>query len=134
DRRSDVEHLAHAGPANRALVADHDDVTRPDLLVLDGAEALLLGLEDPRGPGLAVALGSGELHHRSFGRDVAAQNRQAAFGLQRIAQRAHDLWASRRLGGTHNLTDRLAGHRDRTLVQESGFGESAEDQRDTARR
>ena len=52
DRRGDLEHLAHAGAADRALVADHDDVAGIDLLVLDRAEALLFGLEDPRRAGL----------------------------------------------------------------------------------
>ena len=30
DRGGDVQHLAHARPAGRALVADHDDVAGPD--------------------------------------------------------------------------------------------------------
>ena len=39
DRRRDVQHLAHPGPAVRALVADHDDVARADRACLDGGEA-----------------------------------------------------------------------------------------------
>ncbi len=41
DRRGDLKHLAHAGAADGALVADHDDVTGIDLLILDRAEAIL---------------------------------------------------------------------------------------------
>ena len=118
DRRGHLEHLAHAGAADRALVADHDDVAGVDLLVLDRAEALLFGLEDPGRAGLLAALGAGELDHGAFGGEVAAQDRQAAFGLQRVLERAHDFLAGRlgRLCG--DLADRLAGDRDRVLVQD----------------
>ena len=80
DRRGDLEHLAHPGPADRALVANHDYVAGVDLLILDRAEAILFGLEDPRRPGLLGPLGAGQLDHRAFGDQVAFEDRQPAFG------------------------------------------------------
>src|SRR5262249_43584447 len=48
-RAGDVEHLAHARPALRSLVADDDDVVGLDLAFLDGLEGAFLALEDARG-------------------------------------------------------------------------------------
>src|SRR5207302_5893533 len=59
--RRDREHLAHAGPAGRALVADDDDVAGGDALVRDGLHRRLLALEDPGGPTVVPALVAGEL-------------------------------------------------------------------------
>ena len=134
DRRGDLQHLPHPGAADRALVADHDDVAGVDLLVLDGAEAVLFGLEDAGRAGLLAALGAGDLDHGALRGEVAAHDRQAAFGLERVVERAHDFLA-RRLGRRRGvLADRLAGDRDRVAVQEPGFGEPLEDHRHAAGR
>ena len=48
DRAGDAEHLAHARPAARPLVADDDDVAGLDGLALDGVERRLLAVEHAR--------------------------------------------------------------------------------------
>src|SRR4029077_10243166 len=89
DRRRHLQHLAHARTAGRALVADHDDVARADPPLLNRAEAFLLGLEDPGRTHLLLTLSAGELDHGALGGEVAAQDRQTTFSLERIGQRPH---------------------------------------------
>src|SRR5690606_13598271 len=103
-----------------------------DLLRLDRTEALLLGLEHARGAGLAAALGAGELHHGSLRGEVAAQDREAALGLQRVGKRAHDLLAGLLPRQVGLLADRAAGDRDRVTVQQAGLREAVEDERHAA--
>ena len=101
---------------------------------LTAREALLFGLEDPGRAGLLPALGAGDLDHRAFGREVAAQDRQASFGLQRALDRTHDFLAGR-LGRSRGLlADRPAGDGDRVAVQDAGLGEALEDHRHAAGR
>ena len=90
-----------------------------DLLVLDRAEAVLFGLEDAGRAGLLAALGAGDLDHGALGGEVAAHDRQAAFGLERVVERAHHFLA-RRLGRRRGLlADRAAGDGDRVAVQDA---------------
>src|SRR6202012_2243160 len=95
-----------------ALVADYDDVAGVDLLGLDRAEALLFGLEDAGGAALLAALGPRHLDHGAFRREVAAQDREAPFRLQRRVDRQHGLLAGRLGRGLGDLADGLAGDRD----------------------
>ena len=99
---------------------------------LDRGEAVLLALEHPRRAGLALALGAGELDDGALGREVAAQDREPALGLERIGERAHDLLAVFLDRGGGLLADRPAADRDRVLVQDPGLGEAVEDQRHAA--
>ena len=78
ERRGHVEHLAHAGAAGRALVADHDDVAGLDRARLDGGEAVLLGVEDARRAAVEQPLVAGELDDAALGRELAAQDRKPA--------------------------------------------------------
>ena len=55
-------------------------------------------LEDARRALVVAALVAGELDHAALGREVAAQDRQAAGGLDRVVERAHDLLALGLLG------------------------------------
>ena len=127
DRRGDREHLAHAGAARRALVADHDDVVRLDLLRLDRRERLLLGLEHARGAAVLEPPVARQLHDTAVGREVPAQDREAAVRLQRIGERADHLLALGLLGRVGLLADRGAAHRDRVLVQEAGLAQPVGD-------
>ena len=74
-----IEHLTHTGAALGALVADHDDVARPDLTRVDGALGILLALEDASGTLVDEHLRGhgGTLDDRSLGGEVAAQHRNA---------------------------------------------------------
>src|SRR5205807_4164677 len=49
DGRRHLQHLAHAGAAARALIADHHDVARLDLLARHRRERVLLAVEHARG-------------------------------------------------------------------------------------
>ena len=83
-RRGHGEHLAHAGAADRALAADHDDVAGFDLAGLNRGEAILRGrvkkghvvvirYEGPRGgPGMREMLSpTSAIMGRGLGKDVA---------------------------------------------------------------
>ena len=78
ERAGHVQHLAHAGPAGRALVADHDHVAGLDRPRLDRREAVLLGVEDARRAAVEEPLVAGELDDAAVGRERAAQDRDAA--------------------------------------------------------
>src|SRR5207245_2205211 len=110
DRTRDMQHLAHAGTALGSFPADDDDVVRLDLARLHRGEAVLLAVEDARRPAVHVLLLPGHLRHAAVGREVAAQDDEAALGLDRIAQRADDLLPRRLARGARFLADRAAGH------------------------
>ena len=57
-----LQHLLHPGPADRPLVADHDDVARHDPLGPDRLVAVGLGVEDPGRTAVQPPLVAGELH------------------------------------------------------------------------
>src|SRR6185436_1601151 len=78
DRAGHLQHLPHPGAALGALVADDDDVALLDLPALDRLEGVLLAVEDPRGAGVALLFAAGELDHAALGREIAAQDRDAA--------------------------------------------------------
>src|SRR5207253_1412616 len=93
--RGDRQHLAHARAAGRPLVADDDHVTGLDAAVRDGVHGRLLALEDPRRAGVMAALVPRELDDRAFRREVAAEDGQAAGGLDRVLEGTDDLLAGR---------------------------------------
>ena len=85
-----------------------------DLVREHGRHRGLLAVEHARRADVAAALVAGELDDAAVGRDVAAQDREAAGGLERIATAAaRRRWPARllRLGGV--LADRAAGDGDR---------------------
>ena len=59
ERAGDGEHLAHAGAAGGAFVADDDDVARVDLALGDGGHRRLLAVEHARGALVVDALVAG---------------------------------------------------------------------------
>src|SRR5690606_34941158 len=69
DRARWAQHLAHAGPASRSLVTDHDDVAREDRTSEDRLNGLFLGAEAARSPFETDALLAGDLRDRAFGRE-----------------------------------------------------------------
>ena len=64
DRRGGGQHLAHAGAALRALVADDDDVAGLVGARIDRGEGFLLAVEAQRGALEAQGLHAGDLHDR----------------------------------------------------------------------
>ena len=72
-----------AGPSLRMTMTSPFSIVPRD----DGGHRLLLALEHPRGALVAAALVAGELDDAAFGREVAAQDREAARRLDRVVER-----------------------------------------------
>ena len=87
-----LEHLAHAGAALRALVADDDDMA---VMNFAGKDGLLCGLLGVEADGLALEVMQAlveraRLGGAGVGREVAAQNGDAAGVAERVVQRVVD--------------------------------------------
>ena len=121
------------GPADRALVADDDDVAGLDLLGADRVVAGRLRVEDAGRSAVLAALVAGELDHAAVGRQRAVQDRQAAGRLERRLERDDDLLAGRLDGVRRDLGDRPAVDGRRVAVEEPGpLEQLAHDQGDAA--
>ena len=84
ERSRDGQHFAHAGTALGSFVANHDHVAGLNFSLLHGFECRFLGIEYPRRSCVKNPLVTGKLHDAAFGSERAAQNREAAFFLERI--------------------------------------------------
>ena len=91
DQRGDAEHLAHAGPAARALVADHQHVAFLVVALAHRGGAIVLRIEHARGAFERARLQPRDFQQRAVRREIALQHHEPAVGPQRIAGRAHDL-------------------------------------------
>ena len=78
ERRRRRQHLAHAGAALGALVADDDDVAVLVLARLDRREGVFLAVEDARRAAELQLLQAGDLHDRALGRERALEADDAA--------------------------------------------------------
>ena len=96
------------GPADRALVADDDDVAGLDLLGADGVVAGRLGVEHAGRAAVLAPLVAGQLDDAAVGRQRAVQDGQAAVRLERRLERADDLLAGRLDDVGRDLGDRPA--------------------------
>src|SRR5439155_24527060 len=91
DRAGHRQHLAHAGTAARALVADDDAITLADRAAQHGVERVLLLVEDASGEAPHPHRVTGDLHHAALGRERAAQDHHPAARRERFRERPHDL-------------------------------------------
>ncbi len=87
DGGGDGEHLAHAGAAAGAFVADDEDVVGVDLAGFDGGVAGVFGVEDAGGAGVVEALVAGDLDDAALGGEVAAEDDEAAGGFEGVRPR-----------------------------------------------
>ena len=119
-RRGRREHLLHAGPALRSLVADHDDVAGADLLRHDRLHALRLGVEHARRSGDRRILETRDLGDAAVGREIALEDREVALRVHRVVPRPDHFLVAARLGrdALELLADRAAG--DRQAVADAG--------------
>ena len=83
-----AEHFTHAGAANGPLMAHHHHIARVDLLVEDGGQAGFLALEHARRAGDHGVFHTADLRHGALFSQVALEDRQVAFGIERIAEGA----------------------------------------------
>ena len=132
-RRGDAEHLAHARPADRPLVADDDHVARLD--------AALLAPPRTRPPRIRRRARGPRCSMRSWPATFTTQPSGARLPL-RMTRPPVDLSGS--LSGRTTacpgvslapagfIADRAAGDGQRVRVQQSGLEQALGDQRDTA--
>src|SRR3569832_385089 len=87
-----VEHLLHARPAARSLIADDDDVAGLDLVAEDRLDGSALALEDAGRTGELQdrLVDAGGLHDAAVERQVALQHGKAAVLRERRLGRADD--------------------------------------------
>src|SRR5690606_7077440 len=111
DRRGGGEHLAHAGTALRALVADDDDVAFLVLAGLHGGEGRLLAIEHPRRADMLQPRHACDFHDGAARREIALQADDAAGRRDRIGDRPHDILVLRELHALQVLLNGLASHR-----------------------
>ena len=95
NRRSHAQHLAHAGTALGPFVADDHHVAGLDALSGDRGHGIFFGFENARRAAMAQAFVPADLGDAAFGREIAAQNHQAASLLQRLVQRRNHFLAGR---------------------------------------
>src|SRR4029077_1717874 len=85
------QHLAHARPPARSLVADDDDVAGAHAPGENGRGRAFLALEHPRTTLEALTLLSGHLRDRPLGGEVAVEHHEVAVLLQRLRERTHNV-------------------------------------------
>src|SRR4051812_44279207 len=107
--RCHAEHLAHAGAALGAFVADNHRVAFDDPLLLHRGHALLFAVETFGRPAKLQLLHAGRLDDAAFRRQVALEDVQAARFFERAIDRHHHalIWGDD--GVLHVLAQRLAG-------------------------
>src|SRR5262249_45265968 len=120
DRGGDEEHLAHARAAARTLVADHDDVARPDAAAEDARHRILLAPEDAGRAAVLRALVARDLHDAAVGRERSLENHEAADRLDRLLEWQDDVLARRLAHAGGLFGERPAGHRRGVSVCELG--------------
>src|SRR5262249_56386312 len=108
ERARDVQHLAHARPASRAFVPDHDEIARLDLSGFDGAERVLFAVEHAGPAAEDLVAVTGELGHATIGRQVALEDREPSLTSEGIGQRPNHLLARRFTPRARRLADRPA--------------------------
>src|SRR5665811_56128 len=91
ERRGGRQHLAHAGAALGALVADDDDIALVIFFGADGGESLFLAVEAAGGSTEFQILQSGHLDDGAIWRKRSPQPHDAAGRRQRIVSRTLDI-------------------------------------------
>ena len=119
ERSGGREHLAHAGAALGAFVADDDHFALYDLAVLDGLECLFLAIEHPRRAGELEPVHARDLHDRALRCQRAAQADHPARRRKRRLDVIDDLLVGVPRDLIYILAQRLAGHRLAIAIEEA---------------
>src|SRR5262245_13536605 len=119
------QHLAHAGTPSGSLVADDEDVALTIGAVLHRRKRVFLAVEAARGPAELEVFESGNLHDRTFRREVALEADDSAGRRHRLVGRMDDVLVGIPFHAAHVLGDRAPGDRHAIAVQiaviEQGF-------------
>ena len=91
DDRGGAEHLAHAGAALRALVADDQHFAGLVVALAHRRGAGILAVEHARDAFEHQRLQAGDLQQRAVGREIAFQHHKPAIGADRVLRAPHDL-------------------------------------------
>ena len=128
------EHLAHAGAADRALVADDDDLALLVGALLHRVEGVLLALEDAGGAGEdLLRLGhAGDLHDGALGGEVAHEADDAAGLRDRLVDRVDHPAVGFAADVVELLADGAPARGDAVAVEEAGAHELLEHHRHAA--
>ena len=141
DARRRVEQLGHAGRAARALVADDDHVVvgervgrRPRARRSSARSLLKTRARPVNTPSVDAALDAGDLEDgAAVGREVAAQQAEAAGRLERRRRRVDDVAVGRRRVEPRDLLgQRLAGAREAVAVEQAGVEQLLHDDLEAA--
>src|SRR5437763_4060840 len=118
-RRGGLEHFPHAGPALRALVADHDDFAFAVGALLDGLESILLTVEAPGRAGEPEVGHSRDFHDRTFWRQIALQTDHTAGDGDRLVCRVHHVLVRIPFHALEVFGDRAARDSEAITVEEA---------------
>ncbi len=124
DGGGDGEHLAHAGAAAWAFVADDADVVGLDLAGFDGGVAGVFGVEDARGAGVEDALVACDFDDAALGGEVALEDDEAAGGFEGMVDGIDDGLVGCLDGVGRFFGEGLAGDGDLAAVEQACFEES----------
>ena len=130
--RGDRQHLAHARPALRPFITNHQYITLLNLVAIDGRERRFFGIKDPRRPAERFEIVPRNLNHTAFRRKIAFQNHQAARGLQRRIQLADHFLPRRFFGGAGFFANGPPADGEGFAAEQSGFNQALRDQCSTA--
>ena len=132
DRGGRRQHLAHAGPALGAFIADDDDIARLDAPVDHGVEGVLLAVEAARRALELQHVHARDLHDRAVRGEAALEAHHAARLAERRLHRIDDLLVGREGDVLEVFGHGLAGDRDAVAVQEAVVEQLAQQDRDAA--
>src|SRR4029079_1262893 len=125
NQRGDAQHLPHPGAADRALIADDENLTFAVFAIANGIDAVFLVLEHPRGALEYPVLDAGTLDDGPVRTEIALQDRAASVRHDRLADAENDL-AVGRIGPAIFLGNRPAGNRQAEAVDVTAFDQRAD--------
>ena len=133
DGRGHLQHFAHARATLGSFIANHKHIARLDLAGLHGCKAGFFAVEDACRAAMLEAIGSGNLHHAAFGREIAFENDETAGWFDRFFEGVDDDLAGRFLGERGLFSQGAAADGERRAIGVARVDESLGQQARTAR-
>src|ERR1700730_15152194 len=123
-RAGGLQHLAHARPAFRTLIADDDHVADLVVAALYRGERILLAIKAARRAGELQPLHAGDLHDRPLRRQVAPEHHHAAGWREGVRGRTDHVLLLGEDGLLQILGNGLAGDGDAVAVEIAAIEQS----------